>query len=148
MRATSLTPDGSSVLLVFETGEELVGTMTAHVREHGITAARFTAVGAFSTAVVGWLDWDAKDYRRIPVDEQVEVLSLTGDVALQDDEPVVHAHVVLGKGDGTAHGGHLVEGVVRPTVELVLDVSPAHLRKRIDPESRQALIDPGLSDGA
>lgn len=148
MRATPLTEDGSTVLLVFETGEELVTTMTAHVREHGIAAARFTAVGAFSTAVVGWLDWEVEDYRRIPVDEQVEVLSLTGDVALQDDEPVVHAHVVLGKGDGTAHGGHLMEGVVRPTVELVLDVSPAHLRKRIDPESKQALIDVGRSDGA
>ncbi|MDO9410057.1 PPC domain-containing DNA-binding protein [Patulibacter sp.] len=148
MRATRLTEDGSTLLLVFETGDEVVAAMTAHVREHAITAARFTAVGGFSTAVVGWLDWERKDYRPIPIDEQTEVLSLTGDVALQDDEPVVHAHVVLGKADGTAHGGHLLEGHVRPTVELVLDLSPAHLRKRIDPESRQALIDPGLSDGA
>jgi uncharacterized protein len=53
----------------------------------------------------------------------------------------VHAHVVLGRSDGTALGGHLLEVHVWPTLEVVLDESPAHLRKRSDPETGPALID-------
>jgi hypothetical protein len=73
------------------------------------------------------------------------VLSLVGDVAVGDDGPKVHAHVVLGRADGSAHGGHLLEARVWPTLELVLIESPAHLRRRMDPASGLALIDPALT---
>jgi predicted DNA-binding protein with PD1-like motif len=75
------------------------------------------------------------------VEEQVEVLSLVGDIALEGGQPRVHAHVVVGKRDGTAHGGHLLDARVRPTLEVILVQPPAHLRRRYDPDSRLALID-------
>jgi uncharacterized protein len=68
------------------------------------------------------------------------ILSLIGDVALKDGKPVVHAHAVIGKKDGTAHGGHLLEAHIRPTCEVVLTESPTHFQKRVDPESGLALI--------
>jgi predicted DNA-binding protein with PD1-like motif len=74
------------------------------------------------------------------LDEQVELLSLIGDIALKDGEPQVHAHVVVGRSDGTAHGGHLVEARVRPTCELMLTESPIHLQKKFDPKLGIALI--------
>ena len=132
--------DQRTFVLVFETGDEAFEGLSAFAREHGIGAAQITAIGAFSDVVVGYFDWQAKEYTRIPIDEQVEVVSLVGDVALEDDKPVVHAHVVVGHSDGRASGGHLLEGHVRPTVEVVLTESPAHLRKRHDPESGLALI--------
>ena len=89
---------------------------------------------------LGYFDWEKKDYRKIPVHEQVEVLSLLGDVALKDDEPKVHAHVVVGRSDGSTRGGHLVKAHVRPTLEVILVESPEHLQKQIDPESGLALI--------
>ncbi|MFL5819813.1 MAG: PPC domain-containing DNA-binding protein [Solirubrobacteraceae bacterium] len=128
--------------LVFDRGEEVMEGMRAFAREHGITAARFTAIGAFSDLTLGYFDWQRKEYEQIKLDEQVEVLTLAGDVALTDEGPDVHAHVVVGKRDATAHGGHLMEAHVRPTLEVILDESPGHLRKRSDPESGLALIDP------
>jgi uncharacterized protein len=128
--------------LVFDTGEEVMVGLRAFAREHGITAARFTAIGAFSGVTLGYFDWDRKEYDHVRLDEQVEVLTLAGDVALRDGEPDVHAHVVVGKRDATAHGGHLVEAQVRPTLEVIVDESPARLRKRSDPESGLPLIDP------
>ena len=98
-----------------------------------------------SRAVVAYFDWTSKKYRHIRIDDQVEVLSLAGDIALDNDQPKVHAHIVVGKADGTAHGGHLIEGHVRPTLELVVSEAPAHLRRRFDPESGLALIDPALT---
>jgi len=63
-----------------------------------------------------------------------------GNVTVRDGEPAVHAHVVVGKQDGTAHGGHLIEGHVRPTLEVIVVESPRHLHRRYDPESGLALI--------
>jgi predicted DNA-binding protein with PD1-like motif len=143
MRSQVLTRDEETThVLVFQTGDEVVSTLEAFAREHEITAARFTAIGAFSEAKLGYFDWERKEYEEIPLAEQVEVLTLAGDVALKDGEPSVHTHVVLGKRDATAHGGHLLEARVRPTLELVLVESPAHLRKEHDPETGLALIAP------
>ena len=140
MRAREL--ERGTWALVFDTGEEAFSLLSAWVRDQVVTAARLTAIGAFVRAVVGYFDWERKDYLRIPVDEQVEVLSLVGDVALDPDgAPVVHAHAVLGKRDGSTAGGHLLEGHVRPTLEVMLIESPAHLRKRHDPETGLALIE-------
>jgi predicted DNA-binding protein with PD1-like motif len=129
-------------ILVFAIGDEVMSGLEAFAREQALSAAHFTAIGAFSEAVLGYFAWESKDYERIPVQEQVEVLTLAGDVALKDGEPQVHAHVVVGTRNGEARGGHLLEARVRPTLEVVLVESPAHLRKRIDPETGLALIAP------
>ena len=126
--------------LIFDTGEEPVGLLTRFAEEHNIAAARFTAIGAFSEALVGYFDWEKKDYVHIPIREQVEVLALVGDIALADKKPKLHAHVVLGKRDGTAHGGHLMQARVRPTLEVVLTESASYLARRHDPQSGLALI--------
>jgi uncharacterized protein len=115
--------------------------VTAFAREQRLTAAHFTAIGALSDAMLGYFDRARKTYTKIHVDEQVEVLSLVGDVALDGREPKIHAHIVLGKADGTAHGGHLIGAHVWPTLELILTASPGHLRRRSDPETGLALLD-------
>lgn len=130
-------------ILVFATGDELAEGFLRFAQDQQLSAASFTAVGALSSVRLGRFSWESKQYEQsVTLDEQVELLSLIGDVALKDGEPVVHAHVVIGKQDGTAHGGHLLKALVRPTCEVVLTESPAHLQKVIDPESGLALIQP------
>jgi predicted DNA-binding protein with PD1-like motif len=126
--------------LVFDTGDEVVSGLLAFARKHHLDSSHFTALGAFSDLVMGYFSWEKKEYKRIPLPEQVEVLALVGDIALDQGEPKVHAHVVVGKADGTAHGGHLLEAHVRPTLEVVLVESPQHLQRQSDPESGLALI--------
>jgi hypothetical protein len=127
--------------LIFDKGDEVVAELTAFAEAHNLAGAHFTAIGAFSDVTLGYFDRTRKDYMKIPVREQVEVLSLVGDVARQQGEPKVHAHVVIGKADGTAHGGHLLAARVWPTLELVLTESARTLARRSDPESGLALID-------
>ncbi|EWT05382.1 hypothetical protein N864_17045 [Intrasporangium chromatireducens Q5-1] len=145
MQSKAIEENGRTThVAVLAAGEEAVEQLGQLVRDAGVTAAQVTAVGAFERAVVGWFDREAKDYRRNPVDEQCEVLSLLGDVALgPDGTPTLHAHVVLGLADGTTRGGHLLEGHVFPTLEVVLDEPPATLRKRSHPDLGLALIDLG-----
>ena len=140
MEAKKLDRDGNTFALIFSTGEDPVAGLTRFAEEQRIGAASFTAIGAFSEAALGYFDWEKKDYERIPVREQVEVLSLLGDIALDGDRRKVHAHVVLGRRDGAACGGHLLSARVRPTLEVIVEAAPAHLRRVHDPVSGLALI--------
>jgi len=69
--------------LVFETGDAFMKTLQGFAREKQLAGSHFTAIGAFREAMLGYFDWEKKDYQRIPVREQVEVLSLVGDVGLR-----------------------------------------------------------------
>ncbi len=128
--------------LVFETGDEAMAGLKQFAHENNLGAAQITGIGAFREVTLGYFNWEKKEYQKIPVGEQVEVLSLIGDVAQEQGKPRVHVHIVVGRSDGTTRGGHLIEGHVRPTLEVILTESPAHLRKVHDPESGLALIRP------
>jgi len=133
--------DVVTYVVVCDPGDEAVSALTQFARSERLEAAHVTAVGAFEHATVGWFDRAARDYRRIPVDEQCELLSLIGDVAEGQDGPILHVHAVLGLSDGTTRGGHLLEGRVFPTLEAVVTETPARLRKVLRPDIGIALID-------
>ena len=126
--------------VVFDKGDEVLEQLLAFAKAEDLSAAEFTGLGALSDAVLGYFDWQKKDYRRIPVEEQVEVLALTGNIALKDGEPKLHPHIVVGKSDGSAHGGHLLAAHVRPTLEVIVTESPRHLERQSDPETGLALL--------
>ena len=128
------------LVLVCDKGEEAVATIGLVLAEEGVRAAQVTAVGGFSVGEVGYFDRDRRDYLRIPIGGQVEVLSLLGDVASRDGEPVLHVHTVLGRSDGSTVGGHLLRGEVWPTLEVIITEVAPELAKRIHPETGLALI--------
>lgn len=132
-----------SYAVVLQTGDEVMTCLHRFAEAERISAAQVTAIGAFSRAVIGFFDWQQKEYRRIPVEEQVEVASLLGDIVLSPQgERSLHVHLVLGRRDGSALAGHLMEGLVRPTLEVIVTESPAHLHKQCDAETGLALINP------
>lgn len=130
--------------VVLDPGEEAIQALTAFAVENGIAAASVTAIGAFERATVGWFDFPSKSYRRIPVNEQCEVLSAIGDIAVADDgKPGLHIHTVLGMSDGHTRGGHLMDGIVRPTLEVIVVETPGYLRRTRRREVGISLIDLG-----
>lgn len=141
MRTKQIAEEPKTYAVILETGEEVLSSLRAFAREHHLTASSFQAIGAFSSVELAWFNWRTKRYQSsVRLDEQVELLSLLGDVAVKEGEPQVHAHVVIGLADGTTRGGHLMRASVRPTCEVILPESPRHLEKEIDPESGLALI--------
>lgn len=126
--------------VVFGSGEDPLAGLKAFAGEHGLTAASLSAVGAFERAVLGFFDMEAKDYVRIPVDEQAEVAALVGNVTCFEGKPKLHLHLVLGLRDGRAVAGHLLEASVRPTLEVVVTESPAHLVRESDAGTGLSLL--------
>lgn len=141
MRYKQISETPKTFVLIFAAGDEVLTGLKQFASEKKLAGSSFKAIGAFSHVKVGWFNWETKKYEvAAELNEQVELLSLIGDIAVIDEKPQIHAHAVVGRRDGTAHGGHLMEAHVRPTCELVLTENPAHLQKRIDPESGVALI--------
>jgi predicted DNA-binding protein with PD1-like motif len=140
MQAKLIDDHGQRVFaVIFDTGEDPMAGLTRFAGEHNLSASSFTAIGAFSEATLGYFDWEKKDYEHIAVREQVEVLSLIGDIA----DRKVHAHVVLGRRSGAACGGHLLAARVRPTLEVIITESPGYLQRKHDPASGLSLIKVG-----
>jgi predicted DNA-binding protein with PD1-like motif len=111
---------------IFESDDEVMGGLQAFAREQRLAGSRLTAIGACRAVTLGYFDWATKEYQPITL--------------APDGEPQVHAHIVVGKSDGTAHGGHLLRATVRPTLEVMVTEEPAHLRRELDPASGIALI--------
>jgi predicted DNA-binding protein with PD1-like motif len=139
-----LLSDGNAktYLLVFRTGQEVMKGLLAFARKHKLVAGHLTGIGAISDAVVGYFDPQKRTYLWIHEKGQHEVLSLTGNLALYDNEPFYHVHVALGLRDGSSRGGHLFEATVLPTVELVLTTYPKPVRRKIDSEWDLPLLAP------
>jgi len=142
MQAKVMREDGAMVyLLVFDEGEEVIETLTAFTEDRSIAGAHFSALGAFREAQLAWFDCDAREYVPIRVDEQVEVASLVGNVAVFDDVVRIHSHSVLGRRDGSTVAGHVMSGHVRPTLEMILVDEPTTLARTIDERVGLPLLD-------
>lgn len=141
---SSLLADGPqrTYALIFDSGDEAMSGLLDFAEINDVDAASFTAIGGFRSATLAYFNTEAKEYEDIPCDEQVEVLTLAGDIARkQDGSRQVHMHAVVGRRDGSTRGGHLKRATVRPTLEVVLTETPGHLRRTYDENVGLALID-------
>jgi predicted DNA-binding protein with PD1-like motif len=131
--------------VIFGKGDEAFSGLSEFAEKYQVTSAHFTAIGALRGVTLAWFSPAREMYKKIPVEGQVEVASMIGDIALFKGKPVVHTHMVVGLPDGTTRAGHVLEAHVWPTLEVMVTVEPNAMRKRLDPETGLALIDPRLS---
>jgi uncharacterized protein len=127
--------------LVFDKDEQVRDALLQFANEKKLAGAHLNGIGALSEVTLGYFDREQKGYREIEISQQVEVLSFSGNIIQKDDQSKLHAHIVVGKADGTAHGGHFLGGRVWPTLEVIVTELPAHLRRTQDNETGLALLD-------
>jgi predicted DNA-binding protein with PD1-like motif len=128
-------------ILVFDHGDEVVETLVGFARDQGIRGGRLWGIGALEDAALGFYRRERKEYDRFGLEEEMELLSLHGNLSMTDQGPRVHAHVVVGRADGSAHGGHLFEAHVGPTLEAFV-VESGELRREMDERFGLPLIRP------
>jgi len=105
-------------IVVLEIGDEIIGSLIEFARAESIDGGVFTGIGALGEAEIGFFDLEKKAYRRKTIKMQRELISLNGNFAFDGENPVVHAHVVLGGPDFVCEGGHLFRGIVSVTCEI------------------------------
>lgn len=129
-------------IIILANGDEVMSGLSDFAKQYQIKSARFTAIGAFSKATAAWFDEGRKQFKLIPINQQVELVSMIGDVAISNGKPAVHTHVAVASSDGTIRGGHLIDAQVFPTLELFLTAYPTALEKKLDETTSLMLIDP------
>jgi predicted DNA-binding protein with PD1-like motif len=111
-------------MVIFDPGEEAIEGLAAFARDGDVEVAEFTAIGGFEGAALGFYNRETGSFDEIPYHEdQVEVLSMTGEITKEEGEegPHVHAHVVLGRRDGSTLGGHLLKGLISPILIVTVN---------------------------
>jgi len=131
-------------VLVFAKGDEVLSGITDFATQQHVVSARFTAIGAFNQGTLGWFDPKLKQYKLNNIRLQMELVSMVGDIATYNGKPVVHAHCGVSLADGSMLGGHLIEAITYPTVELFMTTYPTPLKKTLDEETDLKLIHPEL----
>ena len=135
-------PLGNNYLVRLDPGEEAIEHVTRVADQYRIGFATFHGIGTFERVTLGYYDLDARAYQDEVFEEPVEVLAVTGNIATDAaGQRIVHAHVTVGLSDFTTRGGHLVEGIVGPTLEVIIDTGPATIRRRHDEDTGLQLWD-------
>jgi predicted DNA-binding protein with PD1-like motif len=127
--------------VIFYQGDEAFSGLLEFAEKYHVTSAHFTAIGAVSSATLGWFDPQRKMYKKIPIEGQHEVIGMSGNIALYQGKPVVHTHMLVGDSDGTTRGGHVLAAYVSPTLEVMVTVDPIAMQKRFDPDTDLTLIE-------
>lgn len=140
MKSKQVNTTPKTFVLVFDAGEEVMKGIEIFCATMNVNAASFTAIGAFSSAEIGFFELSKQDYKKIAVAEQTEALSLIGNITQYKQQLKVHAHAVLGRSDGTTCGGHLLSGIVTPTLEVVITELPTHLHREMNEQFGIPLI--------
>ncbi len=115
-------------------GEDVLESIEAVAKKHGVKSGQLSLIGAVSKAKLGYFHREAVEYRDFTVDEDVEVVSCMGNIATHEGSLVVHAHMIVADEAGKCWGGHLLQGCeVSVTIELVIIETELQLiRKRDD----------------
>lgn len=126
---------GQHAVLVFEAGESVMATLKRWLAEHTVSGASFTAIGGLRQVTLKYFNTTTRQYEEREIHEQLEVLHLTGNVGLLNDEPFIHAHITVGTREYQTYGGHFGDGVVSPVLELTLTRVGGPLSRRENAES-------------
>ena len=110
-----------SFQLTFGKGDDVASGLRDFALQHHLTAAHFTAIGAFDHAVLGWSDPNVHAFKTTVLDQEVEVVACSGSITINNGQPNVHTHAVVALPDGSTRGGDLIEGRVSLTLQVFLE---------------------------
>jgi predicted DNA-binding protein with PD1-like motif len=132
---------GKRYQLRLEAGDELMSTLTAFAEHERIHYASLTGLGAVQSISLAYFVRDTKAYEIHDLDEQFELLGLTGNISLKDGTPFPHVHASVGRRDLTVLGGHIMKAVAWPTIEVWVSPESTAVNRLPDEESGLALMD-------
>jgi len=116
-----------------EPGEDVLGAIEEVAKKHDVQSGQLSLIGAVSKAKLGYFHREALEYRDFTIDEDVEVVSCIGDISTHEENPVIHAHMIVADEKGKCWGGHLLPGCeVSVTIELVIIETKAKLIRKKD----------------
>ena len=133
--------DEKTYLIRMERGEDFMTSLKSFCHNHAIKNAFISGIGSLSNPTVAHYDINAKEYKEKKLEGVFELTSLIGNVAICEQDIVIHCHVTLADANMQSFGGHLINGTIGATAELTVTVYPKHYDKTVDEATGVKLFD-------
>lgn len=133
--------DNRRYILRFDKGEEILAKLSEFLEAEKITAASFNAIGACGEIELGYFNINLKDYRKKPFYEELEIVSLSGNTAMAEGKPVMHAHGMFSRTDFSTLGGHVFKILVSVTCEVFLIKLDGQVNRKLDEATNLKLLE-------
>lgn len=126
---------GDKYVVRLEKGEELVESIKELAKKEDIMLGRVSGMGAVNRVEVSIYGVETKEYLKKEINEEMEIVSLEGNIARKDGEPILHLHTSVACEDCRVFGGHLHSADISVTAEIIIDVIDGELTKEFDEET-------------
>jgi predicted DNA-binding protein with PD1-like motif len=133
--------DNNHFVLRFDKGEEIFAGLSDFALKNNVSAATFTGLGTCSMVEIGYFNPFLKEYRKKPYRENYEIVSLTGNLALLEGKPAIHAHGSFSATDFTMLGGHVFKIETLATCEIHLIKLDGKMERKNNPDYNLNLLD-------
>ena len=106
----------------FDNGE-LIKSLKDFIDSKKIMSGSIFCLGVLSNPVLGFFNWNSKEYKKIKIDKEVEIVSCYGNLARkkENDELIIHLHSVVSDNNGKTYGGHFFEGQIKLVEAMVFE---------------------------
>jgi predicted DNA-binding protein with PD1-like motif len=130
-------------MIRLERGDELIASLVDFAQKRGIQSGFFHGLGAVKNVEIGYYPLETREYVFKKFPEDREVASMSGNIALVDGKPFVHAHAVLSACDDSLSciGGHIKSAEVAVTLEILLTPFTGAIERKLDENIGLKLLD-------
>ena len=132
---------GNNYFIRIDKGEEIMSILTEFCNEREIKLGKISAIGAVNEVEIGIFDPLKKEYQSNTIKGTFEILSITGNITSNKDQPYLHMHIMLSDSNYNAFGGHLNRAIVGATCEVIIEELNGNLERYFDEELEINLID-------
>ena len=116
-------------IIILEKDEDLFLSIEEIAKKENLKCGFFNGIGALKKAELGFYHLHKKEYHREFFNDEVELLSMNGNLSLLNEKPFLHIHATLGSDDFSCFGGHLFKAVVAVTCEIRFEIYPFELTR-------------------
>ena len=131
---------GSIYVIRFDQGEEVIETIKKICFEKNMEAGFFFGLGAARELVLSHYDIDRKQYNDTPINEDLEIAGIFGNVTRKDGEVYIHAHGSFSDKNFKTYAGHVKKVIVSGTCEIVLEMLHEPILREHDSKSGLNLL--------
>ena len=108
-------------IIRLDKGELLVENLLKLAKQSEINGAWLNGLGAAKWAEIGFYDLPNKKYEWSKINRPLEILSLQGNIAWDNNEPIIHIHGTFSDRDMKTYGGHVKELEAGGTCEILIN---------------------------
>lgn len=122
----------NKIFISLQTGDEIVESITDIFKEEKIYSGMINGIGAINKVQLGFYNLESKKYKKKYFNDDYELTSLMGNIALKDGNPFVHIHINMSDENFDVIGGHLFSAVTAASAEVIVLLDNQYIKRELD----------------